>query len=239
MRSWIVGVRSALAGGADEVGRETVLTSVVDAVWRLATHGARGAPRLPPSVCVRIAAPEPSRGAVERLVAAPDFDDAIDRALANRVLASDGVPLRRYEVVAGARLAAVAEEAPALCLRLVVEGGDRDGAVTVIDAWQREATVGRGAWHGPDRRLRNDVVITDSAAFVSRRAARLRRRGAAVEVEALDQGDCLAVRSAAGPLVRPSRSPGGWARVAPGDALELDDGDGQVLRVWVRAQEVE
>jgi hypothetical protein len=69
---------------------------------------------------------------------------------------------------------------------------------------------------------------------VSRRAGRLWRAGPGFEIEALDQGDGLVVRRAAGEAIRPARTARGRLAVRDGDAIELGDGHGRAVRLVVR-----
>jgi hypothetical protein len=121
----------------------------------------------------------------------------------------------------------------ALAIKLTIAGGDRDGAVLMIPPVQRFVRIGRGQWHGPDQQERNDLVASNSDPFVSRRAGRLRREGAAWEVESLDQGECLVVCRIDGTRVRPHHSPSRWVPVKSGDTIELNDGGDRVIRVGI------
>jgi hypothetical protein len=99
-----------------------------------------------------------------------------------------------------------------------------------------EFRFGRGEWHGPDGHIRNDLVVCDKTAFVSRRAGKIARTGHQLEVTSLDQGDALLVRQSRGEVVRPARTARGRLTVSSGDVIELVDGAGSAVRLIVRRE---
>jgi len=216
-----------LRGGSDELGWDDLVRRVVDRIAPLAHHGPRGGVTFPAQVEVRITVATGSAEVVQRFVAAPAFDREVGAVLANRCdCPPAALPPRSYRVAPGERDAIEVSEGQAPRWQLRVEGGDRDGAVLELPAGAGELSFGRGEWHGPDRQLRNDLVVCEQIAFVSRRAGRLHRTGARVEVEALDQGDLLVVRRRGGTSLRPTRTPTGRVALEPGDAIELGEGGG-------------
>ena len=132
-------------------------------------------------------------------------------------------------VSAADRTSVSASEGAAKQWRLVIAGGDRDGAAVPLPASWTELAFGRGPWHGAEHGAKNDVVVCDKTEFVSRRAGRLYRAGHQLEVVALDQADELVVRRGSGETVRPARTARGRAIVRMEDAIELGDGRGGVI----------
>ncbi|MEQ1506111.1 MAG: hypothetical protein ABMB14_28015 [Myxococcota bacterium] len=232
------GLKRALDGGRSELSRDNLVRLVVDRVVALREYGKRGETALPPEVEVVVTVPTERVAVVRGFVDEPAFDREVEDELANRVVgvSRDLLPLRRYTVDSGDTTQVVAiGRADASVVRLTLFGGDRDGAAVAIPAGQRFVRLGRGAWHGPDQRERNDLVVSGGDAFVSRRAARLRRVGGGLEVESLDQGECLVVCRLDGARIRPHHTPGRWVVVRSGDSIELNDGDGgRTIRVGVQ-----
>ena len=99
-----------------------------------------------------------------------------------------------------------------------------------------EIPFGRGDWHGSAQGGRNQLVVCDRTEFVSRRAGRLHGVGSRLEVEALDQGDFLAVCRGDGSVVRPLRTPSGRVAIGDGDAIEIGDGRGRERAIRLRVR---
>lgn len=226
-----------LSGGEDELGREDLLRRLEEGILALKRHGPRGKEVFPAGVRVRVEVAEGSVATVRAFVSDPAFERDLEDRLQNRLVAPDALPARRYRVVRGdATRVDVIEDEALVSAVLVVEGGDRDGDRYPVELHRREWRVGRGRWHQErpdDQRLPNDVVLTDSAPWVSRAAALLRRTGAFLEVEARQQGEFLVVVRKEGTQVRPSNTAAGRVPLRVGDRLEFHDGaDGRVaLRV--------
>lgn len=221
----------ALDGGAGETGRPDLLRRIVEGIVKLASHGDRGLVALPPEVDIRIGVAEGSLQVVERFVNDPAFDREVEAEVLNRLVRArdDQMPTRRYVVASAERFAVTVTEAPPRQYQLRVQGGDRNGQAVALPATRRDLLVGRGPWHGDDQHVANDVVLCDSERGVSRRAARMRRIGAAYEVESLDQREALSVLRPDGQRLRPSLSASGRVPLRPGDALEFTDGKTPVL----------
>lgn len=227
-------IRRAFDGGGGDTSRDNLVQLVVEQVFALSEHGRHGARALPPEVAVAITVPADRLEVVRGFVDDPRFEHDVDAELINRLASAsvEAIPLRLYTVRAGDgfEVAAIGR-AGSLVVRMAIAGGDRHGQVHLVPAQMRTLRVGRGPWHGADQRERNDLVVSDGDPFVSRRAARLRRAGAAWEVEALDQGACLVVVRADGTRVRPHHTPRGWVALRGGDQLELNDGAAKQITV--------
>lgn len=226
-------LRSWVKGGTDELGWDDWIRRVTKAVGETAHYGPRGAVAFPAEVEVRVVAPPQSAELAREFLRRPGFDREVGAELANRWdCEPSALPLRAYRVEEGevweVRAAIAAAEAR---WTLAVAGGDRDGEVLELPAGRSEVRFGRGPWHGADRQVRNDLVVAGDAAFVSRRAGRLCAAGHLLEVEALDQGDHLAVARAGGEYVRPARAASGRAMLQEGDAIELSGGDELKIRL--------
>jgi hypothetical protein len=229
-------LKRAFDGGRDELSRDNLLRMVVDRIVGLREYGRHGEHALPPEVAVTVTAPAERVEVVRAFVTDAGFDREVEDELVNRLtgVARDALPLRLYAVEAGEPVAVAAVgQRSGLAVRLKVQGGDRDGTVLVVVPGQRLVRLGRGLWHGPDQQERNDLVVSQSDSFVSRRAGRLRRVGAAWEVEALDQADCLVVVRPDGSRTRPHHTPDRWVAVRSGDAIELSDGSERVITVGI------
>ncbi|MBA3396777.1 MAG: hypothetical protein H0T89_29370 [Deltaproteobacteria bacterium] len=226
-----------LRGGSDELGWDDLIRRVVDEIARLKRFGARGEVVFPIDVVVRITVGEGSVATIQEFVDRPELDREVGAGLANRCdVALDQLPRREYVVSAADRtVISVVEGAPQVW-RFVIEGGDRTGATLSLPAGWSEAAFGRGEWHGGDQHARNDLILCDQTEYVSRRAGRLYRAGHLLEVASLDQADLLIVKRASGEAVRPSRTARGRAAVRPGDAIELTDGRGGIVRILVQRQ---
>jgi hypothetical protein len=221
-----------LRGGGDELGWDDLVRRVTEAIAGLRRYGQRGEVAFPDAVSVRITVGEGSVGVVQGFIERPELDREVGAALANRCdVAVEALPARDYVVSVADRTTVTASEGAPVRWQLVVGGGDRDGETVALPAGWTELAFGRGPWHGADHGARNDVVVCDRTEFVSRRAGRLYRAGRVLEVAALDQGDELVVRRAAGEAVRPARTARGRAALKVGDAIELGDGKGMVVRL--------
>ena len=229
-------VKRAMRGGADELTRDDLLRLTTEGVLGLMTWGARGAEVFPPAVVVRVQVAEGAVGVVREMVEEPAFEQEVEARLLNRLSNPDRskLPLRRYEVEAAQQntLTVQPDEAAAV-VALRVEGGDKDGERYALPVSQREFRLGRGPWHGRDRRAPNDLSVTEEAPFVSRAAAILRRVGVHLEVESCDQGEYLVVARADGSRVRPEMTAMGRVVLKAGDALELNDGGQQKISLWL------
>lgn len=224
-----------LRGGADELGWDDLIRRVVDELARLKRFGARGEVVFPMEVLVRITVGEGSVATIQEFVDRPELDRAVGAALANRCdVTAEQLPRREYLVSAADRTAVSVVEGAPQAWQFVIEGGDRAGTTLTLPAGWSEAAFGRGAWHGADQHARNDLTLCEATEYVSRRAGRLYRAGHLLEVTSLDQGDELIVQPASGQAVRPARTARGRAVVRPGDAIELTDGRGGVVRLLIR-----
>ena len=224
-----------LRGGANELGWDDLVRSVVDELAKLKRYGARGEVVFPMEVVVRVTVGEGSVDVVQGFVDRPELDREVGAALANRCdVAIDQAPRREYVVSPADRTTVSVTEGAPKAWQLVVDGGDRSGATLTFPAGWAEAAFGRGEWHGADRHARNDLIVCEHMEFVSRRAGRLYRAGHLIEVASLDQGDLLSVKRANGETVRPARTARGRAPVRPGDAIELSDGRGGIVRLVVQ-----
>jgi hypothetical protein len=219
-------------GGSDELGWDDLVGRVVDGVAGLARYGARGQIAFPEDVTVRITVGEGSVAVVQQFVDRPELDREVGAALANRCdVPVDDLPIREYVVSPADRTTVTVAEGAPRAWQLEVDGGDLAGRVLVWPGGAAELAFGRGAWHGGDQHVRNDLIVCEHTEFVSRRAGRLFRVGHHLEVAALDQGDLLLVRRPGGDVVRPARTARGRAVVRAGDAIELTDGRGGVVRL--------
>ncbi len=213
-----------LRGGSDELGWDDLIRRSAQAIAKLARHGERGRVAFPDVVVVRVSVGEGSVGPVRAFVEDPALDRAVGAALANECdCDADVLPHREYEVIAAATTSVAAVEGAPRSWELVVEGGDLGGRLLPVPAGARELRFGRGPWHGADRSLPNDLVVCESTGFVSRKAGRILASGRTLEVEALDQGDALAVVRADGSTIRPARTAKGSVSLRDGDAIVLAD----------------
>lgn len=228
--------RKILGGGRGETSRDDLIGRVVEEILTFKTFGVRGVEIFPASLGIRVnvRAPELTRAFVED----PSFDREIEASLLNRMATPnrEALPLRRYIVERAEDDSVVVEELRASDAALLrVDGGDLDGARIPLPSSARELRLGRGPWHGPDARIRNDLVITESLPWISRAAAVLHRSGPTLEIESRDQGECLAVLRPDGRRVRPHMTASGRQALRPGDAIELSDGAASSLRLWLEA----
>lgn len=224
-----------LRGGGDELGWDDLIRRVVDAVSALRRYGPRGEVAFPDEVSVRITVGEGSVAVVQGFIDRPELDREVGAALANRCDVPVGaLPIREYAVSVADRTTVTATEGAPRAWQLAIAGGDRDGQLLALPAGWTELAFGRGPWHGADHGAKNDLVVCDKTEYVSRRAGRLYRAGHQLEVASLDQGDELVVRRASGDSVRPARTARGRATLKPGDAIELGDGRGSVVRLLLQ-----
>ncbi len=224
-----------LRGGDDELGWDDLVRRIVEAIALLGHYAERGRVAFPSEVAVRVVVAEGSLEVVKGFIERPELDRQVEKALANRCDCDpSALPVREYVLSAGDRTSVVAAETAERMWELAIEGGDLSGRALDLPAGRSELRFGRGEWHGSDRQVRNDLVICEKTEFVSRRAGRFTRTGHQLEVTALDQGDALLVRKVDGEVLRPCRTAKGRLPVRPGDAVELVDGRGGVLRLTFR-----
>jgi hypothetical protein len=224
---------SWVRGGADELGWDDVIRRVTKAIADTAHFGARGATSFPPEVEVTIiVAGEGPAEVAREFLQRPGFDREVATQLVNRCdCAASDLPVRSYRIEEGERLAVTVKARSAGEARWVlrVEGGDLDGEELELPPGRTELRFGRGPWHGGDRQVANDLVVSEDCSYISRRAGRLIASGHVFEVESLDQGDLLFVRRASGEALRPARAASGRATLGAGDAIELADGAGETV----------
>lgn len=220
----------AVTREADRLDRPDLKRAALDAVLGLARRGAREAVVLPAAVDVRVVASGGGAEAARAFVEEPAFSEEILAELQNRLPTLQGPPpLLRYEVVEGERDEVSARPAQLEAAGwLRVEDGDRAGQVTALTPRRARWTLGRSP-RGATAEAANDVVLTERAAFVSRRAAALRRAGARWEIEPLDQGAALEVERA-GARYRPRDTITGRLALEPGDLLCFLGPGGEQLR---------
>lgn len=226
-----------LRGGSGELGWDDLVRRVVDAIAALRRFGPCGETAFPPDVIVRITVPEGNVAIVQSFLDRPELDREVAAGLANRCDASIGaLPAREYALSMADRVSITANEGTPKTWRVEIVGGDLDGHALALPSSWSELAFGRGSWHGADHGAHNDLVICERTEFVSRRAGRLFRAGHQLEVASLDQGDELVVRRASGEPLRPARTARGRTIVGTGDAIELGDGRGGMVRLIVRRQ---
>jgi hypothetical protein len=230
--------KSILTGGATELGQRDLLRRVVDEILKLRRHGDLGLEVLPAEVEVRIGVGEGSVQVLERFVQHPAFDREVGAMLLNRLvrLREDQLPVRRYIVQPAEHTVVEVKESPPKPFHLRVEGGDRDGTVVPLPAARRDFLLGRGAWHGDDQQVANDIVVSDGEKAVSRRAARLHRSGAFFELEAVNQREALSVVRPDGERLRPFLAASGRVPVHAGDRIEFSDGAKRVLTLCLEQE---
>ncbi|MFT5685389.1 MAG: hypothetical protein ACI8RZ_006340 [Myxococcota bacterium] len=232
-------LRALVEPDSDSLDRPDLRRRVVDGILKLRRRGQRGVEILPLSVLVTVTVGAGSVEVVRRFVDEPAFDAEIDAELRNRLVGirPDALPRRRYVVAEGEQTGVVvAESDTGITARLCIRGGDRDGERLILSAGHREHRIGRGEWHEPGT-VANDIAL--GASFVSRRAAVLRVAGSALEVSALDQGECLVVVRRDGKRIRPTNTRSRRVRVGPGDILEFNDGGGQRICVEILSPDEE
>jgi hypothetical protein len=141
--------------------------------------------------------------------------------------------VRRYIVEPGERNSIEVKEAPLRRFRLRIKGGDRDGVAVTLPPARRQYLLGRGDWHGEEMQVANDVVLSEAERAVSRRAARLHRSAAGLELESLDQREALIVEKPDGDRIRPALTASGRVPLGFGDRVEFTDGKRSVITVLV------
>ncbi len=228
--------KKLLSGGSEELGRDDLLRRVADGISRMRTWGAKGSELFPPAVVVKISVADASVSLIKEMVDDPAFDHEVEARLKNTLVRVTGVrmPVRRYEVrEASENRIQVKEDSESAVTRLTIEGGDLDGQTLDMPTRQRVFRMGRGEWHGSDRVVPNDLVITNSDAFVSRAAAIIRRVGAFLELETRDQGEFLLLHRGDGARVRPAMTAKGRVLVRPGDSIAFTDGASKRITIKV------
>jgi hypothetical protein len=231
-----MGVKELIGGVLhEELGQPDLLRRVTEGIVALARHADRGLPVLPPEVEVRIKIGEGGTQTIERFVQDPAFDREVEARVLNELvrLRPDGLPVRRYIVETGEKNSVEVKEAPLRRFRLRIQGGDRDGAAITLPPQRRQYLLGRGDWHGDEMQVANDVVLSESERAVSRRAARLHRSAAGLELESLDQREALIVEKQDGDRLRPALTASGRVPLAFGDRVEFTDGKRPVVTVLV------
>ena len=222
-----MGVKELIGGVInEELGQPDLLRRVTAGIVALARHADRGLPVLPEEVEVRIRVGDGGVQTIERFVQDPTFDREVEARVLNELvrLRPEGLPVRRYVVEAGERTAVEVKEAPLRRFRLRIQGGDRDGTAVTLPAARRQYLLGRGDWHGEEMQVANDVVVSESERAVSRRAARLHKSAAGLELESLDQREALVVEKQDGERLRPALTASGRVVLAYGDKVEFTDG---------------
>jgi hypothetical protein len=231
-----MGVKELIGGVVhDELGQPDLVRRVTEGIVALARHADRGLPVLPPEVEVRVRVAEGGLQVLERFVQDPAFDREVEARVLNELvrLRPDGLPIRRYVVEPGEKTSIEVREAPLRRFRLRIQGGDRDGATVTLPAARRQYLLGRGDWHGDEMQVANDVMLCETERAVSRRAARLHRSAAGLELESLDQREALIVQRPDGERLRPALAASGRVPVAAGDLVEFTDGKRPVLTVLI------
>jgi hypothetical protein len=226
-----MGLKTLLTGGASELGQPDLLRKVVDGILKLRRHGGRGIEVLPEEVQVKITVGEGGVQAIETFLEDPSFDREVEASLLNRLVHAreDRMPVRHYSVEAGSRTSVVVTEVEPRVLQLRIAGGDRDGTKIPVPPGRRDLLLGRGPWHGDDQQVANDVIVAEADKTISRRAARIRRAGASLEIESLDQREAMVVVKPDGSRLRPALSASGRVPVRTGDSIEFTDGAKTVL----------
>jgi hypothetical protein len=231
-----MGVKELIGGVVhDELGQPDLVRRVTEGIVALARHADRGLPVLPPEVEVRVRVAEGGLQVLERFVQDPAFDREVEARVLNELvrLRPDGLPIRRYVVEPGEKTSIEVREAPLRRFRLRIQGGDRDGATVTLPATRRQYLLGRGDWHGDEMQVANDVMLCEAERAVSRRAARLHRSAAGLELESLDQREALIVQKPDGERLRPALAASGRVPVGAGDLVEFTDGKRPVLTVLI------
>lgn len=222
---WFDELRRSFAADTDgELGRADLVSLAARGILDLARRDLRGQPTFPPGVIIRVGAREGSLETLRAWAADPVTEQEVTARLLNERIDPGALPARRWEVERAERdgVDVVEDPAPVLGV-LVVEGGDRDGDRYPIGPGRREWRIGRGRWHA-DNRVQNDVLLAESAPWLSRGAAILRRTGSGFEVEARDQGEFVVVVPHDGTPRRPAMTASGRVAITLGDRVEFHDG---------------
>jgi hypothetical protein len=203
---------------------------VVTAVQRLGHRDVYGQEVFPQTVDVVLRVRRGSPEAVSRIVSSDDFQREVERRLRNDLVRAsrEALPQLSYRVEAGDRdevLASAGAAQGGLVLWLPEPEADcpwrwRERVLQLHDersAWR----LGRGDWHGRDRKVPNDLALPGSASFVARACLRLRRRGARLELKPeAGEETYVQVRGRSG-LLRQPEPYSGWTRLQPGDSIQL------------------
>jgi hypothetical protein len=212
--------------------RASILAEAARGILSLGTFGERGAQVFPSGVTVRVTVHAGKADGVRKIVQSPTFDQELLADLRNRLVSVEDVPARRYLVEEGdVEGVDVVGDPRAVVFTLVVEGGDRAGTRFRVENVRAVWRMGRGPSHDDQGGLPNDLVLTDTARFVSRAAAVL-RYDAGLHVEVREQREALVVHRAGGGQERPFHTAKGSVPISAGDLIEFNDG--RQARVCVR-----
>jgi len=229
-----MGVKELFGGITEgELGQPDLLRRVTEGITALARHAGKGMPVLPPEVEVQIKVGKGSVQVVQQFVQDPAFDREVEARVLNELvkLRPEGLPVRRYIVEPGERTTVEVKETPRRRYQLRIQGGDRDGVTVTLPPNRRHYLLGRGDWHGEEQQVANDLVLSLADKAISRRAARLHRSTAGLELESLDQQQALVVERASGEKLRPALASSGRVPIGAGDRIEFTDGTQPVLTV--------
>lgn len=222
---WLNALKRSLSSDNDgELGRADLVALVAQGILSLGRRGTRGEWVFPEAVIVRVHAASGSLEVLRAWANDPVTEAEITARLLNERVEARDAPFRRWEIEIGdAEGVDVVGDPSAIFAVLVVEGGDRDGDRFPLGAGRREWRLGRGRWH-TDQRVQNDVMLSETATWLSRAAAILRRSGSGFEIEARDQGDYIVVMPREGAPRRPAMTASGRVSLALGDRVEFNDG---------------
>lgn len=233
---WLQGLKSSLASDTDgELGRADLVSRVVAGIVSLRRRGTHGEWVFPEAVIVKVRAASGSLEVLRGWGNDPVTESEVTARVLNERVEARDIPARRWEFEIGESdgVEVVDDPSPIFAV-LLVEGGDRDGDRFPLGPGRREWRLGRGQWH-IDQRVQNDIVLSESAKWLSRAAAILHRSGNGFEVEARDQGDYVVVRSREGAPRHPAMTASGRVSVAPGDRVEFHDGGQAVISLRLEA----
>lgn len=233
---WLETMKRVLGGDSDgELGRADLVVLAARGVLAMGRRDTRGKMVYPPGVVIRVLAADSSLETLRGWTRDPATESEVSARLLNEGVELIDQPVRRWEVERGeTNSVEVVEDAAPIYAVLVVSGGDRDGDRFPVGAGAREWRIGRGRWHA-DNRLQNDIVLSESASWLSRAAAVLRRTAGGFELEARDQGEYVVVLPQNGTPRRPAMSASGRAVVAIGDEIQFHDGADARLSLRVEA----
>lgn len=208
--------------GDRELGWDDLVSEVANGIGTLSRHGRVGAVAFPLTARVEIGVAEGSIGTVNGFVVDPRFDTEVDDRLVNAFpTASAAFPLRHYIVSDQGNPGVRVSEGTEDSLQFAIHGGDRDGHKVPLSTGKSTLHAGRGPWHGAVNGLANDIMLSEHAQWVSRRAFRLSRRGALFIVEVDAGTDDIEVVSHTGTTLRPARAPAGAVTLRPGSRVVL------------------